>query len=289
VSAPHPTTESLLSLEEASLRLRFIPRLLLKCVRYQARRNGGIKLKCVDKEGETCFREVDLLEYDADLLKPWVDDVKAARPPIPDFFTAYLQCEALFRCGLCNSPYAGEYAHITPWEECHHHHPLNLILLCTACHTGYDTEKRIRKEEIHAAKERLLERLLVAGNTTSDPEYPSLRVLCIRIAQLLDENSLIFYAFGPSSPLAESTFEPGADRIWKQKRADTILPNNQKIADLLRQHARLYQDDDEFKRLASAFMAHAISYAAFVAEVNTAHKQFRFPQEFDNRVRREAK
>jgi hypothetical protein len=289
VSLPHPPPESLLSLEEASLGLRFVPRLLLKCVKHQARPNGGIRLKCVDKSGETFFREADLLEYDKDLRKPWVDDLKAPRPALPAYFADYLRCEALLRCGLCDSPYATKYAHIVPWEECHHHHPHNLIQLCTACHDGFDLEGRITKEEILAAKERLLERLLVASNTTSDPEYPSLRALCIRIAQLLDENSIIFYAFGPESPLAETTFEPGADRIWKQKRTDTILPNNQHVVDLLKQHAGLYQHDDEFKRLAAAFIAHATSYAAFVAEVNTVHKQFRFPREFDERVRREAK
>lgn len=289
VSATKAITEPLLSLAEASLRLRIVPRLILKCVKYQARRNGGIKLKCVDIHGEPFFRDADLVEYDSDLRKPWVDDLKAPRPSLPDFFATYLQCEALLRCGLCDSPYAGQYAHITPWEECHHHHPLNLILLCTTCHEGYDKEKRITKEEILAAKERLLERLLVAGNTTSDPEYPSLPAVCRRIAQLLDENSLVFYAFGPESPLAESVFEPGADRIWKQKRADTILPNNQQIVDLLKQCAGLFQHDEDFKKLATAFITHAMSYASFVAEANTVHKRFRFPYEFDQRVRWEAK
>jgi hypothetical protein len=227
--------------------------------------------------------------YGQDLRKPWVDDLKAKRPDIPDFFIRYLQCEALMRCGLCDSPYAAEYAHITPWEECHHHHPLNLIQLCTACHTGFDIEKRITKEEIQAAKDRLLERLLMAGNTTSDRQYLSLRTLCMRITHLLDENSVIFYSFGPESLLAETTFEPGAERIWKQRRQDTILPNNQQIVDLLTTHSELYQHDGSFKELVNAFIAHAISYAAFVQEVNTTHNQFRFPPEFDKRVRLEAK
>ncbi len=285
----HSFEPRLLSLEEASSRLRFIPRLIIKCIKHVARPNGGIKLNCIDVGGEPCFSEMDLTAYDEDLRKHWVNNRKDRRPEIPEYFKTYLQCEAGMKCGLCNSPFSSEYAHIEPWEKCLHHHPHNLISLCTKCHTGYDGEQRIAKEIMQKAKDRMLKRLLVASNTEANAPYSeSLAAICKIIAGLLDQNHLIFQNFGPASPLAESSFEHGADRIWKQRRKDTILPNNKRIAAMLNNYRSVYDFDVSFKTLADAFIAHEMSYEAFVEYPNKVHDNFRFPKGFAERVYKEA-
>ena len=192
------------------------------------------------------------------------------------------------KCGLCDSSYSGEYAHIDPWENSLNHHPLNLINLCTKCHTGFDVERRISTTEVQAAKTRLLERLLVSQNIKADAlDSVSLAAICKIIAGLLEENWLIFQNFGPESPLAETFYEDGADRVWRLRRKDTILPNNKEIATILKRHKQLYDADDSFKSLAEAFIAHEMSYEAFVATPNKSHDNFRFPKGFAERIRKE--
>jgi len=144
-----------LNLKAASIKLRLPQHTVLKCVRYVARPNGGIRLNKLDRKGETYFRQADLDAYLDDLSKPWVDNLKAKRPSIPDYFEEALRLEAHLRCGLCGSSYSAQIAHIIPWADCHHHHPWNLIWLCTKCHEGFDIEKRITHVEIQRAKERI--------------------------------------------------------------------------------------------------------------------------------------
>src|SRR5262245_194681 len=132
--------EPLISLKEAALHLAFMPYLILRFVRYRARKNGGVKLRIHDQAGEPFVLRSELDAFDADLRKPWVNDRKEKRPDIPDYIEDTLKGEAFFSCGHCGSGLATEFAHIDPWENCLHHHPGNLICLCTRCHTGFDVE-----------------------------------------------------------------------------------------------------------------------------------------------------
>jgi hypothetical protein len=84
-----------------------------------------------------------------------VSEGETRRAEIPCYFQEALRGEVGFRCGLCGSDYAAEFAHIIPWETCHNNHPWNLLSLCVKCHKGYDREKRISSDEIHRAKERV--------------------------------------------------------------------------------------------------------------------------------------
>ncbi|WP_149108795.1 hypothetical protein [Limnoglobus roseus] len=178
---------------------------------------------------------------------------------------------------------------IEPWEKCLHHHPLNLINLCTKCHTGFDIERRISTLEVQAAKERLLERLLMSRNSQADVRDPtSLASICKAIVKLLEENRVIFENFGPESPLAETSFEFGADRVWKQRRKDTILPNNKKIVIILNSHRHLYDSDESFRLLVETYIAHEMSYESFVMSPSKSHDNFRFPKAFAERVYKEA-
>src|SRR6266496_2783259 len=222
-----PTSE-LLDIKAAAIRLKMLPYVILKCVKYQARGNGGMKLQCRDVSGDPYFLPADLDEFDDDLRKPWSDKA-GSRPPIPSYFQEGLRQEASLRCALCDSVFATDYSHIVPWSECLHHHPENIICLCKKCHDGYDLEERISQREIQAAKARLQTRLVAmlrAERSKMERVLNSLSQLCDSVDRLLNENSVAFFNYGPQSPLAERATDPYAADIWKQARVDTILPNN---------------------------------------------------------------
>jgi HNH endonuclease len=286
------TGETLLTLQEASLHLRFHPYLVLKCVTYQARKNGGIKLTVHDKDGEPHFLRAELDAFSEDLRRPWVKNETDERPNIPTYFQEALRFEAFLSCGLCKESLATDFAHIEPWEDCLHHHPGNLICLCSRCHTGFDREKRISAEDIRTAKQRLQERLLrliAEGQVPMGEHFTSLQELCAAIEDLLTQNELVFLTFGPQSPLAEVAAGPTAADVWHRERKKTILPNNRRIIDLLQQHRRLYESAREFPDLAEQFIAHARSYEAYVEEVHDTHQYFLFPKLFAERVKVEAR
>lgn len=278
----------LLEISEASRFLRFHPYLLLKCVKYQPRKNGGIRLVAHSEAGRTRFARSDLVEFDHDLRQPWVDSKDERRPDIPDYFKDALRHEADFVCGLCRSPLATDFAHIEPWETCLHHHPHNLICLCNACHTGYDREHRISKEEVAAAKQRLMERLtrFLEGQSMADgTTYSGLQALCRKLNEFIVENHAAFSSFGPESQLARDLPSLDVAEVWHKLRRETILPNNDEICRLLLTHRHLYDRDDRLCALADRFIAHAKSYKAFVEVPTETHNRFRFPAEFADYVK----
>jgi hypothetical protein len=113
----------------------------------------------------------------------------------------------------------------------------------------------------------------------------TLQSLCRQITRILDENSVLFWNFGPRSELAEETAEPSAVIPWHEGILSTILPNNRTIADLLRENAKLLSVDEELHRVAEAFLAQEASYRTFIDKPNVAHARFPFPTDFDQRVR----
>lgn len=284
--------EPLLTLKEAALHLGFLPYLILKCVRNKPRRNGGLKLSTHDRDGLPHFLRSELDAFSTDLREPWVKDRKENRPTIPPYFQESLRFEAFLSCGLCRTPLATDFAHIDPWESCLHHHPHNLICLCSQCHTGFDREKRISIEDISTAKERLRDRLvklIVEGQVPMRDRFNSLRELCEAIEELLAQNEVVFLSFGPQSPLAEVASAPSAADLWKRERRNTILPNNQQIVTFLQENRRLYESARDFSALADQFVVHARSYEAYVEEPHDNHRYFLFPGMFADRVKVEAR
>jgi len=144
-----------LTLNEAAIEMRMPEDVVLKCVRYTPRKLGKLKLACEDQDGEPVFNRASVIEFLKDLAKPWATDAAYARPRIPTYFQDALRLESRLRCGLCGTSFAAEYAHIEPWEKCLHHHPWNLIALCTRCHKAFDRERRISQEEVQRAKDIL--------------------------------------------------------------------------------------------------------------------------------------
>ena len=126
----------------------------------------------------------------------------------------------------------------------------NLILLCPLCHTKIDKAPGIYSDRIvfgwkrqHAEKLRSL-----FGVTRFDSRADARAA----IECLLRENRKIFEDYGPNIEAARNP-ESGADRRWRRKVLQKIIPNNRKLLSRLDANKHLMNDNelialDEFRQ-----------------------------------------
>lgn len=108
----------------------------------------------------------------------------------------------------------------------------NLILLCPNCHTHIDkapagefTEKLLLEWKFSHEE--------TIRSTAKKIRHLSFEKLCAAISPMLDQNYMIFKTYGPSSGIALADPSSNAVEIWKKKKTETIIPNNQDIVDII--------------------------------------------------------
>jgi len=136
----------------------------------------------------------------------------------------------------------------------------NLILLCPTCHKRIDkappgefTEGRLRGwKKGHEDGVR---------NQGKNERFDSLAQLKAAVSRLLIENRTIWLTLGPKSEVATS--DPGSNLyvIWNLRVGDTIVPNNQRIINLIEANVELLPLQEfevflAFKNHATAFEEH---------------------------------
>ncbi len=149
----------------------------------------------------------------------------------------------------------------------------NLILLCPTDHTTIDKAPDDYPEDMLRGwkldHEKNIETRL-QGRQVSDAKE-----LQEAVGRLLAENKEIWEEFGPQSNAAQS--DPGSNLsfFWELKRCDTIVPNNQKIINLIETNDELLSEEQrkaflKFKSHATAYAQHCItpldSYPLFPAK-----------------------
>ena len=189
----------------------------------------------------------------------------------------------------------GEMAHIVPrskdWtrgdgESAGEDTYENLILLYPTHH------KMVDKAPEHVYPRELLlkwktEHEAKVQASLSVPRFDDLPHLADAIGRLLTENHLLWKRTGPESELAKrNPFSSGA-RIWAFQKLSTIVPNNNRIVQLLTAHKHLIPSGDwadcvVFIQHASAFEQNAYhrmdgdavprfpaDFGAFIAKLNS--------------------
>jgi len=151
----------------------------------------------------------------------------------------------------------------------------NLILLCPTHHTHIDKspEGTYSVELLHEWKKAHEDIISNAGKTV---KYDSYGKLQIEIARILITNKLIFDTYGPHSTTAQSDPNSNAYLIWELRRIDRIIPNNQKILNIIDANIDLINDIsairaiEKFRLHAESFEKHAYhrmdSYQLFPSE-----------------------
>lgn len=138
----------------------------------------------------------------------------------------------------------------------------NLILLCPTHHTHIDKapEGTYPVELLHEWKRSHEEILSQAGKTTKCENFEKLRTA---IARLLISNKSIFDSYGPRSAIAQSDPTSNAYLLWELRRIDRILPNNQKILNVIDANIDLVSDMSALHAI-EKFRIHAESYEKHV-------------------------
>lgn len=152
----------------------------------------------------------------------------------------------------------------------------NLVLLCPTDHRHVDKapEGEFPAEMLLGWKEAHERRVRSLG---SERRFDSVTDLAKAVRSLLLKNRAIWKAFGPISDAA--TADPGsnAHAIWELRRADTIVPNNRTIMNLVGANEGLL--DDEQVTAFADFRVHANAYEMHVDTPVDAYPTF--PKNFE--------
>ncbi|MBQ0711458.1 MAG: HNH endonuclease [Porticoccus sp.] len=152
----------------------------------------------------------------------------------------------------------------------------NLILLCPTHHTHIDKspEGTYSVELLHDWKRNHEALISNAGKTTKLNDFNQVR---IAVARILAANKAIFDSVGPSSSTAQEDPSSNAYLVWELRRIDRILPNNQKILNILDTNIELIEDLSIIHVIES-FRVHVESYEKHVYHRLDSYQLF--PNEF---------
>ncbi len=132
----------------------------------------------------------------------------------------------------------------------------NLILLCPTCHTTVD------KAPAHAYPRDVLLKWKVdheaRRSTLGIPSYQNVRELADAIERMMQENHLVWKQFGPVSELAKQNPYSSGARIWAFQKLSTVVPNNNRISQLLTAHKHFIPLNDW--SVCAAFIQHASAF-----------------------------
>lgn len=164
---------------------------------------------------------------------------------------------------------------------------MNLILLCPTHHTLIDrkeNEVAYTVEILHEMKSVHEEKVLERLERIQKPEKLD---VSREILTLLEENHLSWAQFGPTSELARSQpHNEAAHAAWVSERLSIIVPNNRKIAAILTENKSVFDAEEQMINL--SFLIHARSYEKWVQDEIPYSAVVRFPQEFDELIRKVA-
>ncbi|MBP0021423.1 MAG: nucleotidyltransferase domain-containing protein [Cyanobacteria bacterium SBLK] len=154
----------------------------------------------------------------------------------------------------------------------------NLIILCLECHKVIDAlEEQYSVGEIIKWKNQHSEKISALFQI---PKITDENKILQEVNDLLEENKLIFDEYGPFSKKAIESSSGDVQKIWKKKCLETILPNNQKIIDLIHHNKNNFKYPWELYRQMLRYKIHVESFKenCFIEQKFNDYK--RFPLEF---------
>jgi DnaJ-class molecular chaperone len=240
----------MLSELEAALEFKMSPT-LLKWFTKNGVGKERKKLNFVNKDGAYFYKHADLVEFNAYLLEKWSTSA-ADRPDIPKGIKDEIEAEANYVCVVCSRHNTLEYAHIDPYNKCLHHHPQNLLYLCSTDHDSldktsqgatFDTSKALLRKAIVLDNQMRTWRMLIEKDRALVVLISAIAKLQERVQEAKEEVDKKFLDFILSKDVEKLVAE--AKRIQRDAQADKDLlelakevqrntenPNNREIMTL---------------------------------------------------------
>jgi len=159
----------------------------------------------------------------------------------------------------------------------------NLIMLCLFCHKIVDElEIKFNVEQMRAWKADHEQRI---KGLFDIPNIADERELLILVNDLLDENGSIFKEYGPYSPNVVMGESGDAIKIWRKRCLDTILPNNQRIVDLIEKNKRNFPYPWDVYRQMLGYKLHVDAFKDNCLVGLKVNDYKTFPLDFDHFVK----
>lgn len=159
----------------------------------------------------------------------------------------------------------------------------NLIMLCLDCHKVIDElEKKFSVEQITNWKVEHSRRIAALFSV---PNIRDEKQLLAEINDLLDQNGAIFREYGPYS---ENVLNgPGGDgiRIWRRRCLDTILPNNQRIVNLIEKNKRNFSYPWDVYNQMLEYQVHVDAFQDNCLTNQKVNDYKLFPRSFDHFIK----
>lgn len=159
----------------------------------------------------------------------------------------------------------------------------NLIMLCLECHKIVDQLETqfpvAQMQEWKVKHERKI------GSRFGIPKIRDEQELLSQVNDLLVENKLIFQEYGPFSRQALDGCSGDAMTIWRRHCLDTIIPNNQRIIELIEANKKNFPYPWEVYRQMMGYKLHADSFRNNCLLDKKINDCKLFPQEFDDFVK----
>jgi len=159
----------------------------------------------------------------------------------------------------------------------------NLIMLCLFCHKIVDElERKFNVEQMRKWK---ADHELRINGLFNIPNIGDERELLILVNDLLDENGSIFKEYGPYSPNAVMGESGDAIKIWRKRCLDTILPNNQRIVDLIEKNKRNFSYPWDVYRRMLGYKLHVDAFKDNCLSGLKVNDYKTFPLDFDHFIK----
>lgn len=155
----------------------------------------------------------------------------------------------------------------------------NLILLCPTHHGLIDRAENEARYPVPLLQEIKADHEAFVHSRLHPEPVSDKRAVAHEIMPLLAENHQVWLNYGPLSDFArKNPHNDAAYAVWLSERLGTIVPNNRRIAEILRQGVRAFALDEQ--AAIAAFQLHVRSYDRWVADEISYEGVMRFPKAF---------
>jgi predicted nucleotidyltransferase len=155
----------------------------------------------------------------------------------------------------------------------------NLIMLCLDCHKAVDElERKFTVESMIAWKQAHTKKI---KSLFAIPDIHDEGQLLAEVNDLLDENASIFREYGPYSDNVLKGQGGDGVPLWRKRCLDTLLPNNQRIVQLIESNKRNYSYPWDTYTQMLLYKIHSDAFQDNCLTDRKVNDYKLFPREFD--------